>query len=222
MASRIALYTPVHKGLRAHLCRMSTKAGSLDYADQAALDAFYHEFEAVGVQMRLHHDWEERALHPLVSIEVPGCVEHLEKEHREAHDRFDRLVTHLDITRKQSEPEKQRARGLEFYLALNRFITFFLHHLDDEEERVQPALWNLSTTGELIDAVRTSFDVPREQAKVNLVMVIAAANVEELVSLFTYMEENVPAPALQGALNLAKRILNQQDWEALQSRLRSV
>lgn len=221
MAIYLALYTPVHKGLRARLFRVSTKAGTLDYADHAALDAFYYEFEAVGLQMRLHHGWEERALHPLLATEVPGCVEHLEDEHRKAHDRFDRLITHLDVTRKQSEPEKQRARGLEFYLALNRFITFFLRHLDEEEERAQPALWNLSTPEELTGAVKTSFDVPTEQAKANLVMVIAGANVEELVSLFTHMKGSVPTAALQNALNLAERILNARDWETLKSRLES-
>ncbi len=222
MATHVALYTPVHKGLRAHLCRVSTKAGTLDYADQAAVTQFYHEFEAFKVQMQLHHEWEERALHPLLSTEVPDCVEHLEKEHREARARFDHLLTHLDVTRKQSNPEKQRARGIEFYLALNRFIAFFIHHLSEEEERAQPALWNLSTTAELIDAVQTSFDVPPEQAKASIVMVIAAANVEELVSLFTYMKASVPPSALQNALNLAERILNPRDWETLKFRLESV
>ncbi len=221
MATHIALYTPIHKGLRARLCRIATKAGTLDYADQAALDAYYHEFEAIGLQMYLHHEWEERALHPLLSTEVPDCVEHLEKEHREAHDRLDHLKAHLNVTRKQLGPDKRQARGLEFYLALNRFITFFLHHLDEEEERAQPALWNLSTTEELISAVQTSFDVPSEEAKANLVMVIAAVNVEELISLFTYMQENVPASALQNALKLAERILNPRDWEMLKSRLTS-
>jgi len=162
------------------------------------------------------------ALHALLSTEVPGCAEHLEKEHREAHDRFDRLIAQLDLIRKQSEPDKQRALGLEFYLALNRFVAFFLHYLDEEEERVQPALWNLSTTEELVDAVQTSFDVPPEQAKANLVMMIAAINVEELVSLFTSMKERVPTSAFQNALTVAKRILNPQDWETLNSRLESV
>ncbi|MDD1721707.1 MAG: hemerythrin domain-containing protein [Euryarchaeota archaeon] len=221
MAIHLALYTPIHKGLRARLFRVSTKAGTLDYADQAALDAFYYEFEAVGAQMRLHHQWEERGLHPLLASEVPGCAEHLEEEHRKAHNRFDHLITHLDVTRKQSEPENQRALGFEFYLALNRFIAFFLHHLDKEEERAQPALWNLSTTEELTGAVQTSFDVPPEQAKANLVMVIAATNVEELVSLFAHMKESVPTAALQNALNLAERILNARDWETLKSRLES-
>ncbi len=64
--------------------------------------------------MRLHPEWEGRALHPPLATEVPGCAEHLEGEHRKALERFDHLITHLDITRKQSEPEKQQALGLEF------------------------------------------------------------------------------------------------------------
>jgi hypothetical protein len=169
--------------------------------------------------MRLHHDWEERAIHPLLADEVPGCAEHLEEEHRVAQHRFDSLITHLDKTRKQSEAEKQQALGLEFYLALNRFIAFFLQHLNEEEERVQPALWNLSTTKELRDVAQTAFNVTPEQVKANLVMVIAAVNIEELTSLFTSMKESAPAAAFQNAVNLAERILNSQDWETLKSRI---
>ena len=50
--------------------------------------------------MRLHHDWEERAIHPLLANGVPGCAEHLEDEHRVAQHRFHSLITHLDKTRK--------------------------------------------------------------------------------------------------------------------------
>lgn len=219
MVSHVALYTPVHKGLRARLFRVSTKAGTLDYADQAARDAFYNECKALGTQMRLHHDWEERAIHPLLADEVPGCAEHLEEEHRVAQHRFDSLITHLDKTRKQPGAEKQWALGLEFYLALNRFIAFFLQHLNEEEERVQPALWDLSTTEELIDVAKTAISVTSEHAKANLVMIVAAVNIEELTSLFTYLKESMPAAAFQNAVNLAERILNTQDWETLKSRM---
>lgn len=169
--------------------------------------------------MRLHHDWEERAVHPLLADEVPGCAEHLEEEHRVLQHRFDSLIAHLDKMRKQTGAEKQRALGLEFYLALNRFIAFFLPHLDEEEERVQPALWDLSTTEELIDVAKTAISVTSEQAKANLVMMVAAVNIEELTSLFTYLKEGMPAAAFQSAVNFAERILNAQDWETLKSRM---
>jgi hemerythrin-like domain-containing protein len=219
MVTHVALYTLVHKGLRARLFKVSTKAGTLNYADQAARDAFYNECKAFGTQMRLHHDWEERTIHPLLADEVPGCAEHLEEEHLMAHHRFDSLMTHLDKTRKQPETEKQRALGLEFYLALNRFITFFLQHLNEEEERVQPALWNLSTTQELIDVLQKAINTTPEQVKANLVMIIAAVNIEELTSLFSHMKESMPAASFQNATNLAERILNAREWEMLKSRM---
>jgi len=219
MVTHVALYTLVHKGLRAQLSMVSIKAGTVDFADQVALDAFLNECKLLGVQMRLHHDWEERAIHPLLADEVPGCAEHLEEEHRAAQHRFDSLITHLEKTRKQPQAEKQRALGLEFYLALNRFIAFFWQHLNEEEERVQPALWNLSTTKELMEVAQTAFNVKPEQVKANLVMVIAAVNIEELTSLFISMKGSTPAAAFQNAVNLAERILNAQDWETLKSRI---
>jgi hypothetical protein len=219
MVDHVALYTLIHKGLRARLFKVSTKAGSLDYTDEAALHAFYEELQAVGTQMLLHHDWEERAIHPLLADEVPGGAEHLEAAHRDARHRFDFLTTHLEKTRKQATAEKKQGLGLEFYLALNRFIIFFLEHLDDEEERVQPALWNLSTTEELVAAAERPVNASPEQWKANLVMVIAAANMEELNDLFVKMKARTPAGAFQNAVNLAERILDAHDWEILKSRI---
>ena len=80
-------------------------------------------------------------------------------------------------------------------------------------------MWNLSTTKELMDVVQTAFNVKPEQVKANLVMVIAAVNIEELTSLFTSMKGSTPAAAFQNAVNLAERILNAQDWETLKSRI---
>jgi len=88
MVTRVALYTPVHKGLRARLFKVSIKAGTLDFADHAALDAFLNECKLLGTQMRFHHDWEERAIHPLLADEVPSCAEHLKHVHRVAQQRF--------------------------------------------------------------------------------------------------------------------------------------
>jgi hypothetical protein len=219
MADHFAVYTLIHKGLRARLFKVSTKAGTLDYTNEGALNALYEELQAVGTQMRLHHDWEERAIHPLLADDVPGGAEHLEAAHREAHHRFDFLTAHLDKTRKQATAEKKQALGLEFYLALNRFIIFFLEHLDDEEERAQPALWNLSTTKELVAAAERPLNASPEQWKANLVMVIAAANMAELTDLFVKIKARTPAGAFQNTVNLAERILDAHDWEILKSRI---
>jgi len=75
-------------------------------------------------------------------------------------------------------------------------------------------------TKELIDVAQTASNMTPEQAKANLVTVIAAVNIAELASLFTSMRESMPAAAFQNAVNLAERILNEPDWEKLKSRLR--
>jgi hypothetical protein len=48
---------------------------------------------------------------------------------------------------------------------LSSLIAFFLQHLDEEEERVRPALRDLSTTEELINVAKTAMSVTSEQAK---------------------------------------------------------
>jgi hypothetical protein len=80
-------------------------------------------------------------------------------------------------------------------------------------------LWNLSTTQELIDVLQKAINTTPEQVKANLVMIIAAVNIEELTPLFSHMKESMPAASFQNAINLAERILNAREWEMLKSRM---
>ena len=52
-------------------------------------------------------------------------------------------------------------------------------------------------------------------------MIIAAANVDELLSIFTNLKQSVPTAALQNAMNVAERILSPQDWEKLESQIKT-
>lgn len=57
---------------------------------------------------------------------------------------FDELVNHFDgILGKPMEFDKLGELCLEFYRALNRFISFYLGHINKEEEYIQPAIWHL-------------------------------------------------------------------------------
>jgi hypothetical protein len=77
----LSLYTWVHKGLRNRLYKISTRAGKINYGDEGLVGAFSAEFTPLATSVRLHHDLEQKFIHPLVADRVPGGTIKLEEEH---------------------------------------------------------------------------------------------------------------------------------------------
>jgi hemerythrin-like domain-containing protein len=220
--SRPEIYTHIHKGWRNRLFQMSIKAGRQDYTDQASLDSFYSELQSVVAGIRLHHhSMEERFIHPLLSARVPGGVERLDRQHRHVDHLLDNLLLHFDAMRSQAAGfEKRRELGLEFYLAFNRFISFFLIHIDQEEEQIQPALWNLCTGEELETAWRAilSNQTPQEAIE-NLGMILSSVDVDEMGNLLAFAKASLPAEQFKLGSEYAQSVLDPDDWSTLRDRL---
>jgi hypothetical protein len=221
MNNPVHLYTPVHKGHRRRLCEMSVGAGRLDYTGQAALDALSEELKAVAKILRLHTGYEERFIHPMLSHRMPGGAEKLQADHRVINHMIDLLVAHFEgLKANDIASERRQTLGLEFYLALNRFIAFYLSHMNEEEENAQPALWRLCTYDELVaaqDAIVAS-QTP-EEATESLEMMIPALNLDEVAKLLGMAQKNAPPQAFQNATTLAQRLLSAEEWMAVKALL---
>lgn len=216
------IYTTIHKGWRNRLFQMSVRAGRMDFSDQASLNAFRSELGSMVAGIRLHHhNMEEKFIHPLLSARVPGGAERLDKQHRHIDHLLDNLLTHFDGLRTTAADfEKRRDLGTEFYLAFNRFILFFLIHIDQEEEQVQPLLWNLCTVEELETAWRAIIagQTPEEAAE-NLDMILSSANLDELTNLLTFARTSLPPDRLRLGLEFAQNVVDPKDWSILKPRV---
>jgi hemerythrin-like domain-containing protein len=221
-ALRFEIYTTIHKGWRNRLFQMSVKAGKLNFNDKALLDAFHGELKSMVAGIRLHHHgMEEKYIHPILSAKVPGGTERLDVQHRVVDRMLDNLLAHFDGMRaNKADFRKRRELGLEFYLAFNRFIAFFLRHIDEEEERIQPTLWNLCTFEELETAWRgiIASQSPQEATE-NLGMILSSADLDELANLLTFAKTSLPTEQFQLGSAYAKSILDPHDWSTLKDRL---
>jgi hemerythrin-like domain-containing protein len=218
---RPPIYTPIHKGIRSKLFEVSAKAGRMDYGNQAVVDGFYDEFSLLIVSIRNHHTMEEKFLHPLLADRVPGGAEKLEEDHQTVEHLMNNLKAYLDSIRSKAKKfEKRRELGLEFYLAFNRFIVFFLNHIDGEEEHYEPILRNLCTIEELENAEASLMKSQKpEEALQNLQLMLAAASVDDLAELIARARAALPPEMIQGGFQLAQGILSAQDLAALKAKV---
>ena len=214
------MYTPIHKGLRSRLFKISVKAGTLDYTDRASLKEFYDEFSSLVESIRVHHTMEEKFYHPLLAERVPGGAEKHEEEHQTVEHLLSNLRAHLDRIRgKSAKFEKRKELCLEFYLAFNRFIAFFLGHIDAEEEHYQLTLRNLCTIEELDNAeIALMASQKPEEGLENWQMMLSGANADDLANVVAKARIALPPEVIQAGLQLAEGVVSARDLAALKAK----
>jgi hypothetical protein len=221
LPDNIDLYSSVHKGQRLVFFNISSEAGTIDYADEKAVDNLYGRLEAFREHMALHAKLEEKFIHPLLSERIPGGARRLEEDHRIMHQRLNDLVTHFEnVKSKPVDFETHNELAFEFYRAWNRFMTFYFTHINHEEEEIQPALWKLCTNEELANTFKSimAIQTPKELMN-NLEMMLPAMSMNERIMLLNQGRATMPPEAFQAALRVAEHALKQDDWTALKSKL---
>jgi len=217
----VHLYTGPHKGQRYYLSKLSSLAGTMDYTDEAALTNLYGEIKTLKLRHMQHAGAEEKFIHPVLAQRVPGSTIKIEADHREQERQLNELISHLEGMRSDSiDPGKKVELGLEFYRALNRFIAYYLIHIDFEEEHLQPTLWALFSSDELLGILK---DVLSSQSPEEgtwwLSTMLPAMNLNERAGLISASKNMMPPEVFQSRLDLISKRLTPDDWAALKVKL---
>jgi hypothetical protein len=216
-----ALYSLIHKGIRDQLFKFSASAGRVNYAEDLQVSEFQNSLTSLVDSIRLHHHLEEQFIHPVISDRLPGGALKLEEEHKVVDQQLNDLVGYLDGIRiKTAGFERYQDLGLEFYLSFNRFLSFFLMHMNDEEERIQRTLFDLCTVPELVSTFgRILASQTMDQVEANTGMVIAGANLDDLTGLLMGAKVLMPPEEYKKVLKMAESTLKPADWSALKIRV---
>ena len=173
-------------------------------------------------QIRLHVRGEEQILHPIIKERLPSEARRLEEDHRSIEQQFDDLIVNLDAIKTASiDFEKRREMVLEFYRALNRFISFYLVHINKEEELIKPALWELTTAKELLTAYKALIQDSQNSAKPleHFEMMMMATNLYERADIVLWAKALNEPEVFPFILEQVQKMLAPEDWEALKAKL---
>jgi len=215
------MYTGIHKGQRSALFQLSMRAGVLDNNDKKDFKVFRNDLAAMRDEIKGHIKNEETYVHPFLRERVPGAAQNLEDDHRDTERMLDELVNHFEgIMGKSTDFDKLGELCLEFYRALNRFITHYLAHINKEEEYIQPALWFVCTGDELWTAMgRILASLSPQEAMHDLSFIIPADNVDGLTEQYLVAKDAIPPEGYKAACDLAQRLLSPPVWDSLKLRI---
>jgi hemerythrin-like domain-containing protein len=213
------LYTGVHKGQRRWLADLMTRAGRTDFSQKEEVDWLQGQLRMFTAHLKEHAELEERFIHPRLATLVPGCHRGLEDEHRVQHEALSDLIGSLDAIRSLPPDHPTLPLiGQEFYLALNRFISGYLRHIDYEEEHVQNILWNDCTPEELMSLFNQILRAQSQESLTNsLIMMLTAMNVPEIVGLLSMAKGSMPPAAYDNITAKASQFADPSTWAKVQA-----
>ncbi len=221
MENQIDLYRDAHKGQRLKFSMISKAAGTFEPSNREPHASLEGEIILFREHMFLHANHEEKFIHPLLSERVPGGANRLNEDHQVMHRQLDEVVSCFgEIKNKSTDFEKLQEIVQEFYLAWNRFMAFYLGHIDYEEEQVMPALRKLCTYDELV-SVRGKILGGQDPKSMmySLGMILPALSPTDRYLVLSQGLKGMPPEAFKSALGIAEHALSPEDWLSLKKML---
>jgi hemerythrin-like domain-containing protein len=218
---KIPLYSGIHKGQRRWLADLSIGAGRTDFSKQEEVDFLIQEMKAFTEHLKEHADLEERFIHPTLGGIVASCPRGIEAEHRTQHLDLEDLIKSLEMIKQMPKDHENLPKiGHEFYLALNRFVSTYLKHIDFEEDHVQQILFNDCTPEELLNIFKNILAAqPPPVLMANLKLMVSGLNLPETIGLFTMAKSLMPASTFQQMISYVSSSIEPQKWAMIQAQL---
>src|SRR4051812_708352 len=212
-------YKDVHKGIRAELFRVTTRAGNLDPAERCARETLAEDVSRLFGLLVSHAAHEDDFMQPHIERHAPYFAECIAADHEVLGARM--VDIEAQVGRAASAPPAElRARVHLAYRELASFTSAYLAHQDLEERQVMPALAAVMPVEDVIavdQAIVAS--IPPDQMAVGLGFMLPAMNLEDRVELLGGMQAGAPPEVFAGVWALAGSVLEPGDHAALARRL---
>lgn len=208
MSKKIDLYTFIHKAQRVHLFHLAIKIGHADISNKTEMNTIELELRDMIARLKAHSDHEDTLIHPLYR-ELGDQANLIDEEHDDLEQELHKLEQILDA--KQWD---------KLYPEINRFISSYLAHQDEEETLQNQVLWK-HFDNDRLSTVMTAFQQSRTPAQKmdDLQFLIPGLNLSELTALFRGMKASAPEPVFAAACQIAQTQLEPHRWSALITQL---
>lgn len=198
--------------------QISGLAGRVDPHVPGGLEDLRSRIAEFREELRNHARMEEVFIHPALAQRVPGGARGLEREHEIMHRHLDDIMATADLlVQGPSSTTEIRALVQELYLAWNRFVAFYLMHIDAEEEQVQPALWRLCSEVEVRAMLGKILEAETPgQLAFDVAMMLPAMTRSERIEMVRSLV-NPPPEVVRMFDDIARRVLSPDDYADLKA-----
>ena len=213
--TRLDLYTPIHKALRAWMFDTVTALGRVDGLDDDVTEQALARVSALLDVCRGHILHEQTHMHPPVREAVRLDALEADTDHEHHAHVMGTLVSMVQAVRTSQGDDRFRTLT-RLYRQLALFVAENLTHMHLEETEHNGWLWSRFSDAELgaIHDTLVGSIPPREMADI-LRWMLPSLSPRERLEMLCDMRGKMPPGAFEGVLQLAQQVLPVHDWAAL-------
>ncbi|HSD37057.1 MAG TPA: hypothetical protein VLC92_06090 [Rhodocyclaceae bacterium] len=214
-ATRVDLYSSIHKALRLFMSDTLAVLGRLDAGDEACLRDALEQLEALLSLLRRHISHETDFVHVAIEARLPGASLRVADEHLEQLYILSELEVAAHTLRLSAEAQR-RSQAHQLYLRFALFVADKLRHMHSEEIGLNAALWAHYSDSELMELhgrMVTNLS-PRELAAVTRWLVLAVT-LPELADFVGCMQGKMSAEAFSAFEAHVQRCCDTARWAQL-------
>lgn len=214
-ATRMELYTPIHKALRAAMGHTLEVVGRADPADAEDVARALDAVRALLHTCAHHLENENRFVHPAMESRLPGSSAGTAEDHVGHEQAFDEVEAQMREVERTSG-ERRGAAMLALYRKLARFVADNYEHMHEEETHNQQILWATYSDEELL-AIEGAIvgSIPPQDMQALLPWMLRGNAHADRVTILSGVRDNAPPEVFQGMLAAARATLDARDWSKL-------
>ncbi len=216
-APRVALFTGIHKGLRACMMDALLQVGRTAADDAAEVAITVGSVRGLVALCQVHLHSENQFVHPAMEARRPGSSAGTADEHVAHEQAFEALLSDTQCVERSTGAARTTALAV-LYQRLSLFVADNFEHMFEEETENQSVLWACYTDAELLalEGRIVSSHTP-EQSMLALRWMLPAMTPAERVALYANAQQGMPAAVFAGFLDFGVSVLGGRDGAALRS-----
>jgi hypothetical protein len=218
-ASRVDMYTGIHKGLRAFMGEVLATVGRMDAHDPDEVAAIAAEVRVLLEALRRHLHHEDQFKHPAMEARRPGSACGTAGDHVHHVAAIERLEADL-LAVERSADAARPAAALGLYRRLALFVAENCEHMQVEETENNAVLWAAYTDEELLEIEHALVaSIPPRWLALYLRWMVPAMAPAERAAFLTGIHLGAPADVFEQVLATVKPHLGERDWAKLMAAL---
>src|SRR6185295_14238774 len=215
VAPRYDIYAPIHKAARAFMTDTLGRAGRLDVADGADMDAALGQLEALLAFCETHLQHENEFLHTAIEAREPGSARRIAGEHQEHLETIAALREDARQLR-AAAPVQRAPLALRLYRHLALFVAENFEHMHIEETVHNAALWANYSDAELHALHgRLKASIPPQEMLDTLRWLVPALSPAERAGMLNGAKAEMPPEAFQAMVGFVRPHLDAAAWTKL-------
>ena len=208
MESKIDLFTLIHKAIRALIYDTGNKLQTTDFNNHLQAIEMLNKLDSMLELLEEHAMHEDQSIFPPIESMAPGISKELSEQHEKGEQKLHLL--RAKIKQMRNSGAALLDHGSQLQILFTDFVSFYLWHMNREEETILPASQELLSTKDLLEIrSKIQLNMTPDRYAQWMHLMLPALNATELETLYHQIKIGAPRSVFDKICEIGNLVIGQ-------------